>query len=419
MAYYKNENIMKKAKGILSVFALCFVLPSCAKDRGYAVVLSEGASSVYQYAEAYHEGSLALYSGDKKIADVTAAMLEGFSTSVSSFDQDLPLGVSYQGFTYKTHYQVSSLYTFDQNHYIVKIGGNELNVTFIGNPDGTAKEFALPSTIASLPGALKTFPVTTWSASFGAMLSLEKVTLSPVVKLFAPEAIAEGIAVYPSSTLPGGQKGTLDYQGNFLIQDTALWGIRPAVSGELVLPKEASSFKANAFAVSLPGVTSLRIPSSYQDCDFSSLSRSLPNNMAFILDQAPKGYSTSNGFILYSDGADTFIRGFPLGRFVGRTDLILPNGVTRFLFSTLDDWPSPSFSNVVFPSELTSFSVPTLSKATYLKSLEFTSPTLVRTNAISIKNLPSSLTTIKVASALLDSYKNDIYWSKVASLFVA
>jgi hypothetical protein len=44
---------------------------------------------------------------------------------------------------------------------------------------------------------------------------------------------------------------------------------------------------------------------------------------------------------------------------------------------------------------------------------------VVRTNAISIKNLPSSLTAIRVPSALLDSYKNDTYWSKVASLFSA
>jgi hypothetical protein len=93
--------------------------------------------------------------------------------------------------------------------------------------------------------------------------------------------------------------------------------------------------------------------------------------------------------------------------------------VTRFLFSTLDDWPSPSFTNVIFPAELTSFSVPTASKATYLTSLQFTSTTVVRTNAISIKNLPSSLTAIMVPSALLDSYKNDTYWSKVASLFIA
>lgn len=419
MYYKRNKQIKKKLGGILSVFTLCSVLSSCAKDQGYTVVLSEGASSIYQYAEAYHEGSLALYSGEEKIADVTAGMLVGFSTSVSNFDQDLPLGVSYQGFTYKTHYQVSSLYTFDQSHYTIKIGEKELNVTFIGSPDGSAKEYVLPSTIASLPGALKTFPVTTWSASFGAMLSLEKVTLSPVVKLFAPETIADGIAVYPSSTLPGGQEGAWDYQGDFLIQNSVLWGIRSAVSGELVLPKEASSFKANAFAAPLTGVTSLRIPSSYQDCDFSLLSQSLPNNKSFILDQAPKGYSTSDGFILYSDGTDTFIRGFPLGRFVGQSDLNLPRGVTRFLFSTLDGWSSPSFSNVIFPAELTSFSAPTPSKATYVKSVEFTSPNVVRTNAISIKNLPSSLTSIKVASALLDSYKNDTYWSKVASLFVA
>jgi hypothetical protein len=419
MGLNKAKQRERNFGGILAVFAFCFALSSCAKDRGYTIVLADGASSTYQYAEAYHEGSLALYSGTDKIADVTPAMLVGFSTSVTSFDQDLPLGVSYQGFTYKTTYQVSSLYTFDQSHYTVKIGANELNVSFIGSPDGTAQEFSLPSSIATLPGVLKTYPVTTWSASFGAMLSLEKVTLSPVVKSFVPEAIAPAIAVYPSSTLPGGQTGVLDYQGDFLIQDSVLWGIRSGVTGELVLPTGASSFKANAFAATLSGVTSLRIPSSYSDCDFSALSRSLPNNQAFILDQAPKGYSTSEGFILYSDGSDTFIRGIPLGRFQNKSDLTLPSGVTRFLFSTLDDWPSPSFTNVIFPAELTSFSVPTASKATYLTSLQFTSTTVVRTNAISIKNLPSSLTAIMVPSALLDSYKNDTYWSKVASLFIA
>lgn len=416
--------IKKKKKkimvGLFSVFLPLFLLSACGDSVSpYTLKLETGASASYQFAEDFRENSFGIYDGTKRLAYVTTSMLENFHTNVLTFGVDLPLKVLYEGRQLKSVYQVSSSYALDKDHYTVKISYEQLEVTGIGNPSKTDTEFQIPSYSETLPAPLNSWPITAWSASFGGMSSLKKVTLSPVLKSFNPTPLSSTIALFPYSTIDSKTSSKIDYQGDFLYLSSALAGIRPTLQGTLTLPDAVDHFWGNAFAAPLPSVTAVELNEKYTDMDFTSLSKNLPANQAFILDTASHGYFVQNAFLYYNDGTDISCRGIPEGKAQSGTSLTLPSGLTRFHLSNLDGFVAPGSAHVIFPNTLTSFSAPAAIDNTTLTSLEFTSSSLVRTNALSIKNLPSTLASIKVPSSLLSTYQSDSVWGKVASLLVA
>ncbi len=416
MEINKNKKL-KQSWGILGSLSLLFVLSGCGETLSpYTLKLESGATNVYEFAEGFRDGSLGIYDGEKRLSLVTSSMIENFHTNVLTLDQDLPLKVRYQGKLLTTTYQVSSLYTSDKDHYSVKISYESLEVVSLGNPSKTATEFQIPSYSETLPSPLKDWPITAWSASFGGMDSLRKVTLSPVLKSFSPTPLASDIALYPYSTVDDEATSLINYEGNFLYLDSALAGIRSTASGVLSLPNQVDHFWDNAFAAPLPGVLFVELNSKYQAMDFTRLAQNLPMNQGFILDGTANGYFVNDGFLYYNDGTDVLLRGIPEGRLQDTASLTLPEGLTRFHLTTLDGFTAPGSAQVIFPSTLKSFTAPLEINNTTLKSLEFTSASMVKCNALSLKNLPSSLTSIKVPSALLATYQSDSVWGNVKNL---
>src|SRR5574344_648388 len=415
------NKVRRKNVLLLGLALASLSLSSCgAQDSGYRLALEEGGSIQYQFGEAFHEGSLGIYHSGDKAAEVTANMLQGFYTNVLTFDQDLTAEVVYQKAHLPLTYRVSSTYSLDKEHYTVGIERESLSVTLIGNPSKTDTEFTVPASIDTLPDPLKSWPVLGWKASFGGLSALKKVHLSKVLESFAPSVIDSALAILPYSSDHSGEAGVLDYDSEgFLLLDSVLWGINPQKSGALVLPSQASSFKPNAFATPLEGVTSLEIPASYTDLDFSKLSKNLPHNQAFIASAPAPGNSIKDGAIRYTSGRDTFIRGIPLGRYDNAASMRLPEGITRFLLPTIDGFTLSAAKDLILPTTLTSFSAAEALTSSVLETLELTSPNLVDANAFSISNLPSSLKTIKVPSSLLSSYQADSAWGQAKASFVA
>jgi hypothetical protein len=415
------ELLRKKKHGRKSgLFALLLplaVLNGCASGNTYTIRLEEGASSTYEFGEAYHEKSWGIYYHDTRASYVSAAMLKDFYTNVITFGMDLPVQVNYEGQSLETTYQVSSVYDLDEN-YTVSLFREELEVTKVRNPDKTLTEFEIPSSISTLPEPLNNWPVTAWSASFGGFSALKKVYLSKGLKSFAPSPWNSTIALFPHSAKVSGESGALDYQGDFLLIDDALCGIRSSVEGTLSLPTDVSSIKDNAFAASLPGVILLNIPANYSDPDFSLTAHNLPNNRAFVMEKSGSTYA-EEGFLFHNDGSDVTLRGIPEGLCQSGTFLSIPYGLTRFILTSLEGFDAPGSAMIILPSSVTSFSAPIAIDNTTLSSLEFTSSSVVKTNALSMKNLPSSLKEIKVPSSLLESYKADSNWGKLSNLLTA
>jgi|LAHS01.1.fsa_nt_gb hypothetical protein len=414
------KSYQHKAMAFSALLLSGLVLSSCGGSSiGDQVVLEEGASTLYEFGEAFREGSLGIYRQGEKLASVSASMLRGFYTKVLTFNQNLTCSVLYDGLSLPMTYQVSSSYTLDQAHYSFTIGQEELSITQMGNPSKTDTELEIPSFITSVDAPLKDYPVIAWSASLGSMPALEKVYLSKTLKTFAPNPLPTSIGILPYSVQHPGEVGALDYDASgFLSWDKELWGISSSIHGALVLPQGDTSFSPNAFALPLEGVTSVEIPDLYQDLDFSAISKSLPFNKGFSCDNPPKGYSISGGFILYSDGTDSYVRGIPLGLFQDQSVLSFPEGITRFVLNILDGITLTAAQDVVLPKSLTSFSVSESLSSSVLETLELTSAKVVHTNILSIKNLPASLKTIRVPSSLLSLYQADSAWKNAGATFV-
>lgn len=405
----------KKALGYLGLFLPFGVsLFSCSSAPAVTIELEEGKSATYEYGESFHPLSLGIYEAGEFVRYVEAADLSDFSTTQAAFDTPLSAKVSYQGKTYPYSYQISSLYDFDKTHYVVKLHApSSLEITFIGNPSKSATDFAIPNQIPTLPEPLKTWNVTSWSASFGGMEALQKVALNSELVSFAPSNIASTIEVIPAS------HGRLAYDDSgFFTLDSVLWGLSSSLTGEVDLPSSCASFVNNAFAGTHAGITSLHFPTTYADYDLSGLSPNLPDCTDFVLPSPAQGYLTKEGFLYKQIDSEVQCYGVPMGRKLSSNALSLPTGLTRFAFDNMSGCANPTYQSLILPSSLTSLVAKALVTTPYLTTLKLLSPKVVDINALSIKNLPSSLNKIEVPSSLLDSYKSDGHWSKLAGILV-
>lgn len=406
--------VKKKTCGIAMVlFALQVSAVSCAKSPAITIELEEGKSNVYEYGESLHPLSLGIYQSGEFIRYVEEEDLVSFSTVTSQFDTPLQAKVNYGKASYPFTYQVSSLYDFDKTHYTVKLHSDaSLEVTLIGNPSKSATEFVLPNQIDTLPGALKNWKVAYWSASFGAMNALKKVTLNPDLLSFTP-LIDSSIEVVP------GSGGHLTYdQSGFLSQNSVLWGLSSSLKGEVDLPNNCTSFVFNAFAGTHSGITSLHFPTTYADYSLLGVCDNLPDCCEFVLPTETQGYSTKEGFLYKKADSEVQCFGVPMGKKPSGNTLSLPEGLTRFLFDNLDGCVNETYQTLVLPSSLLSLSAKTAVTAPYLTGLKLLSPRVVDTTSLAIKYFATSLTKIEVPSSLLTSYQADDNWGKLASIFV-
>jgi hypothetical protein len=415
----KNK-VKQQSLSFLLVSLFSWTLASCgASGKSFTIAPEPGASSSYEFGEAFRSGSLGVYSSGVRLALVEETMLSDFHTDVLTFDEDLSCPILYEGHSLPWSYRVSSTYTLDKAHYTFTIGQEQLTVTLNGNPSKTDLEFVMPSYLESVPAPLNAFPVTAWKASFGGMGALERIQLSKVVSSFEPSVLPASLAILPYSYAHPLEQGKLDYDANgFLSWGKTLYGIQPSFQGALVLPSADAAFSPNAFALPLPGVSQVEIPDGYASLDFSLASKNLPANQGFSCDLPPKGYAIAEGFVYYSDGDDTFVRGIPLGRFQKASRLVFPSGLTRFLLGSIDGLTLSAAKDVVLPATVTSFSAVDPLTDSSLETLEFTSPELVRTTSLSVKNLPASLKRIVVPAALLASYQANAVWRNAAVSFV-
>lgn len=402
------------------LFTLSLPLFSCSHSSGNFVRLKNGSSNAFSLNGSFKNDVFEIV--DKNgtlLAPVTSDIVKGFSTQQSQFDTDFSATAVYQGESLPFTYQISSSYE-DSEHKDQMVFHNEgtIELTFFGKPDSSLSTFSIPENLTYLPAPLKEWPITSLAASFGGFSStLQKVCLNPSLVSFKPLASENlsSLEFIPSST------GKLHYdERGFLMIDSALWGIEESLQGAVSLPSDATSVKENAFAGVLSGITSLSIDKNYDNPNFTLTSCHLPANQAFVIKENGNGYSSQDGFILYRSGSDVICRGVPAGKIGEEKTLTLPEGINRFLLDVFYGFENPTMEKVVLPSSVTSFKDGLSElKNTTLHTLRFTSPSVVSTNSISVTNLPASLTTIEVPSALLSSYQNAAGWSLVKERLVA
>jgi len=406
--------VKKKSWGILTLlFALASGIVSCAKAPAITIELEEGGSNVYEYGESLHPLSLGIYQSGEFVRYVEEADLVSFSTETRRFDTPLQAEIAYGKTNYPFTYQVSSLYDFDKAHYTVKLHSDaSIEVALIGNPSKSATDFVLPNQIDTLPGVLKDWKVAYWSASFGAMSALKKVTLNPDLLSFTP-------LIDPSIEIQPDPSGRLAYdKAGFFTQGSTLWGLSSALKGEVDLPSSCTSFVPNAFAGSHSAITSLHFPTTYDDYSLLGVCPNLPDCTEFVLPSEAQGYSTKEGFLYKKNDNEVQCYGIPMGRKPSGNILSLPEGLTRFLFDNLSGCVNEAYQTLVLPSSLLSLSAKAQIATPYLTGLKLLSPCVVDTTSLAIKYFATSLTKIEVPSSLLESYKTDEYWKKLASILV-
>lgn len=399
---------------LLLLLPLTLSLFSCAKKGTITIRLEEGKSNSYAYGESYHSLSLAIYENGEFVRYVVTGDLASFTTKTLAFDTPLTGEVTYEGTAYPFTYQVSSVYEQDSSHYTLKLSSDSsLEVTAIGNPSKTQTDYVLPDTISTLSAPLNSWPVKRWSASFGGLSALKKVTLNPSLTSFTG-LISTSIEVDAASS------GNFVYDaGGFLSIDKILWGIAATCSGDMTLPEGDTGFVANAFAAVRSGITSLTFPTTYSDYSLFGLAQNLPDCAAFNLASKSQGYYSTDGFLYCQKDAEVQCLGIPMAKKVVDSTLVFPEGLTRFRLDGLNHYSNPAYQILSFPASLVSFAVQDTVDCPSLTTLIFHSPSVVKTTSLALDNLPASIQTIKVASSLLESYQKDNYWSRYADRFVA